>query len=117
MSTDNNLHHSISYSSDYLHRHTFVFVLDIMEYFENLSQNQKLSIGQKLLDAAATYGEEIHTYRNQTDNIKNKNEIISAANKLKYWLNLCKYAKDFPNPKHLLTTLNTLINFTENQII
>ena len=103
-----------------LNRKVFVFVLDVIEFTEILKQNKKEPIATELLQTATIWGENINEARSikELPLLKSKIEIaLHEADKIKYWLNLCKYSNCCPTSTTLLSELNKIIKQMKNKEI
>ncbi len=94
-----------------LYREVFVFILDVIEFTEILKQNKKDVIAIELLQTVTLWGESINEARNikELPTLKSKIEnALLEADKIKYWLNLCKYSNCCPTSATLLNKLDRL---------
>ena len=93
------------------YRLVFVFILDAIEYSDLLKKHNKHTIANNLLQLATIWGELLNETRdiNEPARLNEKLEQSQLeAKKIKYWLNLCKYSKCYPNPNNLITEINEL---------
>ena len=99
---------------DILFRKSFVFVLDLIQFTEQLKQKKKKSLAKQLLKSGTTIGNIINEFRfidnkNDINKIKELNENLHYT---KYLLQLCKYSPTYPNPNNLITDLDRLFEQT-----
>ena len=93
-------------------RKSFVFALDIIEYSELLKKQNKHSVAEQLIISGTAFGENINDVRhaeNDNDYIENIKQANKNAQKIKYWLQLCKYSNFYPSPNKLITEIDELI--------
>ena len=98
---------------DMFYRKCFVFVLDIIEYSEQLKKKKNNILANQILKTGTVLGENTNKLKNIEDsgNIeKTLNKTIKHIEKTKYLLNLCKYSQRYPNPDKLIFDLQELIN-------
>lgn len=84
---------------------TINFSLHIIEYVETLEKERKFVIANQLLKSGTSIGANIH----EAQNAESKNDFIHkfkiAAKEIeetKYWLVLCKEAKNYPDCNKLI---------------
>ena len=93
-------------------RESFVFVLDLIQFSEQLNQKKKKSLAKQLIKTGTTFGEII----NELKFIEKKEiyfskikEIYKNAHFTKYLLQLCLYSPAYPKPNNLIADLDKLI--------
>lgn len=98
-----------------------MFALDIIQYSELLEKHNKNSVSEHLIISGTAFGENINDIRhaeNDNNYIENIKMAKKNARKIKYWLQLCKYSKSFPNTNNLITDIEELIELiSESSII
>ena len=95
-----------------IYRKSFVFALDIIQYSELLEKQNKHSVAQQLITSGTAFGENISDIRhaeNDNDYIENIKKANKNAQKIKYWLQLCKFSEFYPKPKNLIIEIEELI--------
>ena len=93
-------------------RKSFVFALDIIQYSELLEKQNKHSVAEQLVISGTAFGENINDVRhaeNDRDYIESIKKANKNAQKIKYWLQLCKYSNVYPSPQNLITEIENLI--------
>lgn len=96
-----------------LYRQVFVFILDVIEYSDLLKKQNKHTVALNLLQITTSWGELLNETRNNisySDFSKNIEQSGLEAKRIKYWLNLCKYSQDYPNPENLVVDIKNLLN-------
>jgi len=80
---------------------SFKFALKIIEYSELLEENKKHVISRQILKAGTSIGanvRESQSAESKADFIHKLKIADKEANELEYWLQLCKMAKNYPDP-------------------
>jgi len=90
---------------------SFAFSLKIIDYAELLEVNKKYIISRQLLKSGTSIGANI----NEAQSSETKADFIhklkiadKEASETEYWLKLCKFSKNYPNPDALIEELNIL---------
>ena len=80
---------------------TFEFALKIIDYAEQLEDSKKYVIAKQILKSGTSIGANIR----EAQSAESKNDFIhklkiadKEANETEYWIQLCKLAKNYPNP-------------------
>lgn len=106
-----------SYDKEIIFRESFVFVLDLISYTEQLRETGKELMPRQILKSGITFGEIINEMRLTSNLDKSKlKKLIKIATYIKYLLQLCKYSESYPNPNNLISDLDqikTKISSTE----
>jgi four helix bundle protein len=83
---------------------SFQFALNIIEYSELLEDKRKYVIARQILKSGTSVGANI----NEAQSAESKADFIhklkiadKEANEIEYWLQLCKMAKNYPDPATL----------------
>ena len=87
---------------------SFRFALKIIEYSELLEENKKYVIARQILKAGTSIGtnvREAQSAESKADFVHKLKIADKEANKLDYWLQLCKMAENYPDPLLLETEL------------
>jgi len=87
---------------------SFRFVLKIIDYSELLELNKKYVIAKQILKAGTSIGanvREAQSAESKADFVHKLKIADKEANELEYWLQLCKMAENYPDPKLLETEL------------
>ena len=99
---------------------TFQFSLDIITYCESLHEDKKFVIANQLLKSGTSIGANIR----EAQNAESKSDFIhkfkNAAKEIEetiYWLELCKFSKNYPNPNELLEQINNISRIVNKIII
>ena len=115
----NTIRNTKTFDIELLYRNVFVFVLDIIEFTEILKQKEKDLIAFELLQTVTLWGESINSARSvkNLSNLKSKIEIaLQETEKIKYWLNLCKYSNCCPQSASLLNELDKITERMKRKI-
>ncbi len=83
---------------------SFRFALKIIEYSELLEENKKYVIARQILKAGTSIGaniREAQSAESKADFVHKLKIADKEANELKYWLQLCKLAENYPDPLSL----------------
>ncbi len=87
---------------------SFDFALNIIAYSELLEKNRKYVIAKQILRSGTSVGANIREAQSAESNADFIHKLKIAdkeANETEYWLQLCKYAKNYPNPEEIGKTL------------
>jgi len=87
---------------------SFDFALSIIAYSELLEKNRKYVIAKQILRSGTSVGaniREAQSAESRADFIHKLKIADKEANETEYWLQLCQYAKSYPNPDQLEDTL------------
>ena len=106
---------------------TFEFALKIISFSEELEQLKKFVIAKQILRSGTSIGANVREAQNaesKKDFIHKMKISAKEAEELEYWLELCKYSKNYPLNEELLTELKVIqkiltkiIGTTKKQII
>jgi four helix bundle protein len=91
---------------------SFQFALDIIEFSELLEESRKFIVARQVLRAGTSIGANIREAQNAESKLDFIHKLkISAkeADETDYWLLLCKKARNYPNPDHLLLKLYEIV--------
>jgi len=94
---------------DMLYRKCFVFVLELIQYCEQLKKNK--TIAEQLLIVGTVLGENVSELKSSSnENIQNDNlnNVYKSFQKTKYWIQLCKYSQSCPNVNDLYSKFEEL---------
>ncbi len=98
---------------------TFQFSLRIMAYTDLLNEKRKFVFANQLLRSGTSIGANVKEAQNaesKADFIHKLKIAAKEADETEYWLQLCKHAPEYPEPKGLLEEI-TSINKVLNKII
>ena len=98
---------------DMFHRKCFVFVLDIIEYSEQLKKKKNNIIANQILKTGTALGKNTNNLKLAGNSViieKSLNKTVKHIEKTKYLLNLCKYSQRYPNPDNLISDIENLTN-------
>lgn len=91
---------------------TFEFALDIIEFTEELERNKKYVLATHILKAGTSIGANVR----EAQNAESKNDFIhklkiaaKEADEVQYFLELCKFSKNYPFNEVLLEKLTSII--------
>lgn len=99
---------------------TFKFALDIISYCDILQENRKFVIANQLLKSGTSIGANIREAQNAESKADFTHKFKISAKEIEetiYWLELCKYSKDYPNVDQLLDQVNTISRVVNKIII
>jgi len=99
---------------------TFKFALDIISYCDTLQENRKFVIANQLLKSGTSIGANIREAQNAESKADFIHKFKISAKEIEetiYWLELCKYSKDYPNVDQLLDQMNTISRVVNKIII
>lgn len=98
---------------------SFEFALAIIEFAELLESKRKYVFANQILKSGTSIGEMVR----EAQNAESKNDFIhklkiaaKEGDETEYWLLLCQFAKNYPDPGELLTKLKSVMNVL-NKII
>jgi len=80
---------------------SFEFALKIIAYSELLEESKKYVIARQILKSGTSIGasiREAQSAESKADFVHKMKIADKEANELEYWLQLCKMAKDYPEP-------------------
>lgn len=87
---------------------SFRFALSIIEYCIVLNEKKHFVIAQQLLKSGTSIGaniREAQSAESKLDFIHKLKIAEKEAEETEYWLELCKFSKNFPDPASLLERL------------
>lgn len=99
---------------------TFQFSLQIIQYCEQLEMNKKFVISNQLLKSGTSIGANIREAQNAESKADFIHKFKIAAKEVEetgYWLELCKYAKGYPEVNDLLLKLKDIEKIINKIII
>ena len=99
---------------------TFKFALDIISYCDTLQESRKFVIANQLLKSGTSIGANIREAQNAESKADFIHKFKISAKEIEetiYWLELCKYSKDYPNVDQLLDQVNTISRVVNKIII
>ncbi len=89
---------------------TFQLALKIIEYSELLEEHKKYVIAKQILRSGTSVGancRESQGAESRADFIHKLKIANKEATETAYWLELCKFSKNYPNPNLEINTLLT----------
>jgi len=95
-----------------IYRESFVFVLDLIQFTEQLKINKKKTLAKQLLKSGTAIGEVINELKlsdNDIDKVDKTKQLFKNVSYIKYLLQLCKYSATYPNPNNLIIDIDKLI--------
>ncbi|NRT14377.1 four helix bundle protein [Flavobacterium sp. 28A] len=99
---------------------TFKFALEIISYCDTLQENRKFVIANQLLKSRTSIGANIREAQNAESKADFIHKFKISAKEIEetiYWLELCKYSKDYPNVDQLLDQVNAISRVVNKIII
>lgn len=99
---------------------TFKFALDIIKYCEILQENKKFVIANQLLKSGTSIGANIREAQNAESKADFIHKFKIAAKEIEetiYWIELCKFSDNYPNPENLIEQINTISRIVNKIII
>ena len=99
---------------------TFKFALEIISYCDTLQENRKFVIANQLLKSGTSIGANIREAQNAESKADFIHKFKISAKELEetiYWLELCKFSKNYPNVDQLLDQVNTISRIVNKIII
>ncbi|MEZ4852929.1 four helix bundle protein [Flavobacterium sp.] len=99
---------------------TFQFALDIIKYCENLQENKQFVIANQLLKSGTSIGANIREAQNAESKADFIHKFKIAAKEVEetiYWLELCRFSKNYPNVDHLIEQINNIARIVNKIII
>jgi four helix bundle protein len=84
---------------------TFKFSLEIIEFTELLSEKRKYNMSNQLFRSGTSIGANVREAQNaesKSDFIHKMKLAAKENDETKYWLELCKQSKHYPNPPGLI---------------
>jgi four helix bundle protein len=91
---------------------TFQFALLIVEFSEVLEEKKKYVLSRQVLKSGTSIGANIREAQNaesKSDFIHKIKIAAKEADETEYWLLLCKYSANYPNPDNILEKLSQII--------
>ena len=93
------------YKDNLIMKLTFEFSLDVIEFTEILEAKKKFNLSKQLFRSGTGIGSNVTEAQNAESkaNFIHKIKIaIKESDETEYWLLLCKYAKNYPDPSKLI---------------
>src|SRR5690606_33454083 len=91
---------------------SFNFALKIIEFSEILESQRKYVIANQILKSGCSIGANVKEAQNsesKLDFIHKLKISIKEAEETEYWLMLCKFSKNYPDPDELLIEIKSII--------
>lgn len=91
---------------------TFKFALEIIEFSELLIENKNFIISKQILKSGTSIGALVREAQNaesKADFIHKMKIAAKEADETMYWLELCKFSKNYPNDNLLIEDLTSII--------
>ena len=99
---------------------TFQFALDIIKYCEGLQDDKKFVIANQLLKSGTSIGANIREAQNAESKADFIHKFKIAAKETEetiYWLELCKFSKNYPDVEKLIEQINNISRIVNKIII
>ena len=90
---------------------SFDFSLLIIDYCERLDEKKKFIIGKQVLRSGTSIGAnsfEAQNAESKADFIHKMKVAAKEGDETQYWLMLCSYSKEYPDPQALLQKLDEI---------
>jgi four helix bundle protein len=87
---------------------SFHFALNVISYCETLDEKRKYIISNQLLRSGTSIGANVRESQNcesRADFVHKIKIAAKEAEETQYWLLLCKYAENYPQPDSLLNEI------------
>jgi four helix bundle protein len=87
---------------------SFQFALEIIEYSELLEEKKRFVIANQVLKSGTSIGanvREAQSAESLTDFVHKLKIVEKETEETEYWLDLCKYSKNYPDPEYLYDKL------------
>ena len=91
---------------------TFRFLLDIIEFTEQLEKERKFILARQLLRSGTSIGanaREAQGCESKADFIHKMKIAYKEATETMYWLELCSNAESYPSPGPLIDSINSIL--------
>ncbi len=98
---------------------TFQFALEIIEFAEKLRDQKRFSFSDQVLRSGCSIGanvKEAQGAESKADFIHKMKIAMKEAEETEYWLELCKFARNYPKPEKLLISIESILKVL-NKII
>ncbi|GAB1856810.1 hypothetical protein MHTCC0001_16460 [Flavobacteriaceae bacterium MHTCC 0001] len=98
---------------------SFQFALKVIEYTELLETKRKYVISKQLLRSGTSIGaniREAQSAESRADFIHKLKIADKEANETLYWLKLCEFSKNYPNPNGLEADLTVILKLLSSII-
>jgi four helix bundle protein len=99
---------------------TFDFSISVIEYCESLEVLRKFVIAKQLLRSGTSIGANVREAQNaesRADFIHKIKIALKEVEETQYWLELCKYSKNYPDTDQLIEKINSIKNVLSKIII
>ena len=90
---------------------SFEFALEVIAYTELLDEKKKYVLSRQLLRSGTSIGANVREAQNsesKADFIHKLKIAAKEADETEYWLQLCKFSKNYPNCDHLLKRIDEI---------
>lgn len=90
---------------------SFEFALEVIAYCELLETNRKYVLANQLLKSGTSIGANIREAQNcesKADFVHKFKIAAKEADETEYWLQLCKFSKNYPDCGHLMIRVEEL---------
>jgi four helix bundle protein len=90
---------------------TFQFSLGIIKFCEGLEENRQYNLSKQLFRSATSIGANVREAQNaesKSDFIHKMKIGMKEVEETEYWLELCLYSKNYPDPKDELNQLSSI---------
>lgn len=101
----------ISYSENTIVNLSFNFALKIVILTEKLELVKKYNVSNQLFRSGTSIGaniKEAQSAESKSDFIHKMKLAAKEAEETEYWLNLCKFSENYPNPNELLNEIEVI---------
>ena len=90
---------------------SFEFALEVIAYCELLETSRKYVLANQLLKSGTSIGANIREAQNsesKADFVHKFKIAAKEADETEYWLQLCKFSKNYPDCEHLMVRVEEL---------
>jgi len=90
---------------------TFTFSLGIIEFTELLTEKRKYNMSNQLFRSGTSIGANVREAQNgesKSDFIHKMKLAAKESDEAKYWLELCKASKHYPDPGNLIEDIGAI---------
>jgi four helix bundle protein len=101
-----------NYKDNIIVKLTFQFALDVMNFSEKLREQRRFSFADQLLRSGCSIGanvKEAQSAESKADFIHKLKIASKEAEETEYWLELCEFDKNYPEPGKLLSDVESIL--------
>jgi four helix bundle protein len=101
-----------NYKDNLIVKMTFQFSLDVIEFTDVLREKKKFVFADQLLKSGCSIGanvKEAQSAESKADFVHKLKVASKEAEETEYWLELCEFAKGYPNPGKLVADVESIL--------